>query len=165
LKVSDAIERIDALVKNPSAGLPKDVFLLLSRLTPLVNVDLLIKDARGRTLLTWRDDDCWPPGWHIPGGIIRYKESALDRLQKTSRNELGTGLKPAPEFLAHKEFLIPHLKTRGHFISLLYKCALARKPDPARMFRRGKPKPGQWAWHDGCPADLLKGHEVYRGYI
>ena len=55
----------------------------LVELTPLVNVDLLIKDS-GRTLLTWRDDEFYGPGWHIPGGILGFKERALDRLAKVA---------------------------------------------------------------------------------
>jgi colanic acid biosynthesis protein WcaH len=35
---------------------------------------------KGRTLLTWRDDESFGAGWHVPGGIIRYKETAADRI-------------------------------------------------------------------------------------
>lgn len=163
--VPDPVENLERLVDDPSAGLPEDVFRLVSRLTPMVNVDLLIKDKAGRTLLTWRDDGCWRPGWHVPGGIIRYKERVRERLERTARTELGTGLKPDPEFVAQKEFLIPDRKTRGHFISLVYRCELAGEPDPARKFNGDKPAPGQWAWHESCPADLIPVHEVYREYI
>jgi colanic acid biosynthesis protein WcaH len=42
----------------------------------MVNVDLFISDDQGRVLLTWRDDEIFGAGWHIPGGMIRYKETA-----------------------------------------------------------------------------------------
>jgi len=64
------------------------VFALVSRVTPLVNVDLLIKDEQRRTLLTWRDDEFFGAGWHVPGEIIRYKESAADRIRTCARLEL-----------------------------------------------------------------------------
>src|SRR3954451_13793393 len=71
---------LDAWVGEPVDGLPEEFFLFLSRYTPIVNVDLLIQEAIGedrrRTLLTWRDDETYGAGWHVPGGIIRYKESA-----------------------------------------------------------------------------------------
>ena len=37
------ILEIEKLVKNPKKGLPDDVFYFVGRLTPYINVDLLIK--------------------------------------------------------------------------------------------------------------------------
>ena len=39
----------DQLTPDPTAGLPEDLFLFISRITPLVNVDLLIQDDAHRT--------------------------------------------------------------------------------------------------------------------
>ena len=47
------IEALEAGQGDPRRGLPDDVFLFVSRIVPLVNVDLLIQDDRSRTLLTW----------------------------------------------------------------------------------------------------------------
>ena len=47
---------LEAWAPEPSAGLPEALFLLVSRLTPLVNVDLLVQDEGLGTLLTWRAD-------------------------------------------------------------------------------------------------------------
>src|SRR4030042_2731238 len=74
LNIAEAIAALDRQVPNPSAGLPEELFLYISRTTPLVNVDLLIKDENGRTLLAWRDDQYSGKGWHVPGGIGRFKE-------------------------------------------------------------------------------------------
>ena len=68
-----AIKFLENQIKNPSKGLPQEIFFFISRITPMINVDLLIKDEKGRTLLAWRDDEFYK-GWHIPGGIIRFKE-------------------------------------------------------------------------------------------
>ena len=56
-------------VRAAEAGrdMPEDLFLSVSRLTPIINVDLLIKDNQNRTLLTWRDDEFYRAGWHIRG--------------------------------------------------------------------------------------------------
>jgi colanic acid biosynthesis protein WcaH len=150
---------IEAAVGWAGGGLPEDVFQFVSRLTPLINVDLLIRDDRGRTLLTWRDDEFFGTGWHVPGGIIRYKETAADRIRACARGELGADVsfEPTPLFVAET---IRQDATRGHFISLLFRCRLTSSLDEAK--RGGsRPRPGGWQWHDRCPDDLL---DVQRQY-
>ncbi|MDP2923379.1 MAG: NUDIX hydrolase, partial [Candidatus Omnitrophota bacterium] len=73
MEIKQKIDLLESLIKNPSERLPEDIFLFVSRITPIINVDLLIKNKQNHTLLTWRDDGFYPPGWHIPGGIVRYK--------------------------------------------------------------------------------------------
>ena len=165
LKRSEAINKAELLAKDPAKGLPEDVFLFVSRLTPMLNVDLLIQDKKGKTLLTWRNDGYGKPGWHIPGGIVRYKEDITTRIRKTALAELGTGVDFACSPLAVTEFIHTSRKDRGHFVSLLYKCRLTGTPDNMRMYRAGRPKPGEWAWHSGCPENLLSFHKVYRRYL
>lgn len=146
-------------------GLPRRLFLKVSALTPLVNVDLLIRNSKGETLLTWRDDGHWAPGWHVPGGILRAKETLLARLKKTAREELGAGLKGRPGFVTFNELIHPRRAERGHFISFLYRCRLAGAPKAALAWKEGEPRPGQWAWHRRCPKNLISVHEIYRKYI
>jgi len=45
MNIHEAIKFLDKQIPNPSLGLPEEVFLFISRTTPIVNVDLLIKDA------------------------------------------------------------------------------------------------------------------------
>ena len=73
-------------------GLPDEVFYYISRTTPLVNVDLLIKDENGRTLLSWRNDRYAGKGWHVPGGIVRFKETLETRVQKVAEIEVGVNI-------------------------------------------------------------------------
>ena len=145
---------IESAIGDPRQGLPQDIFLFVSRITPLVNVDLLIRDDRGRTLLTWRDDGHFGSGWHVPGGIIRYKEAAADRVRACAREELGADVSfdPAPIFVMET---ILETRDRGHAVSLLYRCRLSSPPDPAREAGAQSPSAGQWRWHQGAPADLL----------
>jgi hypothetical protein len=89
MHVSAAIGTLQAAAGNPSRGLPEEIFLLVSRMAPLINVDLLIQDEASHTLLTWRNDEYFGTGWHVPGGIIRYKEVAADRVRACAREELG----------------------------------------------------------------------------
>ncbi len=79
MNIHEAIEFLDKQIHNPSSGLPEELFLFISRITPMVNVDLLIKDENGRALLSWRDDQFAGTGWHVPGGIVRFKENMEDK--------------------------------------------------------------------------------------
>ncbi len=137
----------------------------MSRITPIINVDLLIKNKQNSTLLTWRDDGFYPPGWHIPGGIIRYKERISDRINAVARSELGARIKFKKEPLAINEIVIPARRNRGHFISLLYECRLIRPLDENLRFQKGIPRAGQWGWHKKCPKNIIPVHKMYRKFI
>lgn len=166
MELSELIKTIEEdYIKDPFKGLPEDVFLFISRITPLVNVDLLIKNEKEQTLLTWREDGFFEPGWHVPGGIIRYKEPINKRIGETAKTELGALVMFDESPLAINQIILPGQRNRAHFISLLYKCELIGEPDEKLRYRGGRPKHGQWAWHDRCPKNLLKVHEIYRKFI
>jgi ADP-ribose pyrophosphatase YjhB (NUDIX family) len=163
--MKQATDTIDSLIRDPRRGLPEDLFLLASRITPMVNVDLLIKNDEGQTLLTWRDDGYWMPGWHIPGGIIRYQESMAERIHAVARTELGAEVAFEPAPLAIKEIINPFRRVRGHFISFLYQCSLKSGPDHKRQSRSGEPQINQWMWHGTCPRNIIPVHEMYREFM
>lgn len=152
-------------VSDAKTGLPGAVFRLISQLTPLINVDLLINNVQGQTLLTWRDDEFYGPGWHVPGGIIRFKETIAQRIGAVAHLELGCQVSFTPEPLSMREVMAPQRDVRGHFISLLYACTLLGSPAPKLKFSSRMPKNGQWQWHDRCPDNLIAVHEMYRPKI
>ena len=152
---ADLIAQIRTYIGDSRRGLPEEVFRLVSELTPLVNVDLLIKDSSGRTLLTWRDDEFYGPGWHIPGGILRFKERALDRLAKVAELELGAQISSNLVPLLITEIMHPSRHVRGHFISLLYECAITSGPLGECYSQNGQPENGQWAWFSEAPSQLI----------
>jgi colanic acid biosynthesis protein WcaH len=156
-----AIERSLGSARN---GLPEDVFEFVSRVTPLINVDLLITDAGGRTLLTWRDDRFYGPGWHVPGGVIRFQERAIERVHACARAELGADVdvEPAPLFVMES---IGGDRTRGHMIALLFRCRLVSPLDESRRARDARPSPGQWRWHEACPRDLIPEQTPYASFF
>ena len=164
MTLDDAVRALDEFCGDPRTGLPEEVFLLISRITPLVNVDLLIQDAEGRTLLTWRSDEHHGSGWHVPGGIIRYKESAQHRIREVARLELGATVEFDPASVEVVETIGP-TRNRGHFISLLYRCRLTSELDPERQAAGDRPEAGSWKWHAHAPPDLLAVHEMYRKYM
>lgn len=163
-KTDIAIAALVEAVPDPRRGLPDNVFYYISKTTPLVNVDLLVKDDLGRTLLAWRDDPLAGRGWHVPGGIIRFKETFSARIEKVAQTELGTSIQYDPVPIAVHEIIHPERDTRGHFISLLFKCFLPSTFIPENEGLSVGDR-GYLTWHDRCPEDLLPVHELYRDYI
>ena len=164
-KTDEAIEYLLESVPDKFTGLPQNIFYFVSQLTPMVNVDLLIKNNRGQTLLTWREDIYYGPAWHIPGGIVRFKETFDKRLQAVARHELGANIEFNPVPLTVQQKIHPQRDVRGHFVSILFRCQLTSDPDPAKSFVDGAPKNGQWHWHDRAPENLLSVHDSFRPYI
>ena len=165
MNIADAIAVLNKHVPNPSAGLPDELFHYVSRITPLVNVDLLIKDEKKRTLLSWRDDQYCGKGWHLPGGIVRFKETLETRVKKVAETEIGVNISFDPIPIAVNQLIYPELEIRSHFLSILYKCFLSSTFVPKNKGLSNKDK-GYLMWHDRCPDNLIKYHEIYyRKYI
>jgi len=121
------IKRVEDLVLDPSEGLPDEVFYFIGRITPFINVDLLIRHPMYGTLLTWRDDPYAGKGWHIPGGIIRFREKAIARVRMTAKKELGVSLSFINGPIDINEIIVPSKRERSHFISLLFDCSLSEQ--------------------------------------
>jgi len=158
-----ALKIIDDHASNPEQGLPEEIFLFISRKTPMINVDLLIKDEKGRILLAWRKDKYSGAGWHVPGGIIRYKEKIEKRIKEVARLEIGVPVKFDKTPIAINQFILKQ-KERAHFISLLYNCFL----ESGFMPKNKGLKPGDSGylkWHSKPPANLIKVHEIYRKHM
>ncbi len=162
MNITDAIDFLDEKVSNPTDGLPDEVFHYISRATPLVNVDLLIKDENNRTLLSWRDDQYCGKGWHVPGGVVRIKETFETRIKKVAQLEVGVDeIEYDPTPLEINQIIVSEHEIRGHFISILYDCFLSNRFIPENE-GLSPADPGYLMWHDSCPDDLLKFHEIYR---
>jgi colanic acid biosynthesis protein WcaH len=162
VNLRDALAVLETYV-TPGQDLPEELFLFISGVTPLVNVDLLIKDEQNRTLLTWRDDVWYGAGWHIPGGVIRYKEHAQQRIHKVAEQELGCSVTADAVPIVIVESFSPH-RERGHFVSLLYRCRLTSSP-AASLEARATPQRGQWRWHSEAPPDLLAVQQSYTQFF
>jgi len=164
MNLEQATDFLKQAVVDPTAGLPDEIFYYISQTTPMVNVDLLIKDENKRTLLAWRDDKYSGMGWHIPGGIVRFKERLETRIKKVAESEIGTTVEFDPTPIALNQLIHDDRETRGHFISILYKCFLSNTFAPQNLLLSPK-DPGYLKWHKKCPDDLLGFHEIYRSYI
>ena len=62
MNVTEVLEYLDYVIRDPSQGLPEEIFQFVSSIVPMINVDLLIKNEKGQTLLIWREDEFFPPG-------------------------------------------------------------------------------------------------------
>lgn len=158
-----ALEGIKNYILDPKVGLPEEIFLFITQLTPMVNVDLLIKNKQGQVLLAWRDDEFCGKGWHIPGGIVRIKERFHERIEKVAEEEIGCRVTYNPTPIAINE-LINNQVTRGHFISFLYECYV---PDNFIIDNKAlKNKDvGFIKWHDYYPHNMINVHKIYRKYF
>jgi len=65
----------------------KEFFDIYSKVTKLV-VGLVIKNEKG-ILLTLRKKNGWINQWHIPGGIVHYREAIKDTVKRIAKEELG----------------------------------------------------------------------------
>ena len=163
-RLSNLVHKLQSVTGDPTQGLPEDLFLYTSQITSLVNVDLLIKDEVNGVLLTWQDDSYYDVGWHVPGGIIRYKETFSDRIHAVARQELGVKVTHDPEPIAINQVIHPTKTIRGHFISLLFVCRLTSSPAET-LAALDQPKRGQFQWHKTCPDNLIAVHHMYRPYL
>lgn len=164
MNIAEAVAVLNTQVPNPSLGLPDDLFYYVTTVTPMINVDLLVKDEKKRTLLSWRDDQYTGKGWHLPGGIIRFKETIETRIKKVAEVELKTSVEYDPKPIGVYEIFNKKRNIRGHFISLLYKCTLSSSFVPKNKGLQITDR-GFLKWHEKCPDDLLVYHEIFRGYI
>jgi colanic acid biosynthesis protein WcaH len=165
MNLNDAIKKVEAYIKNPQKSLPEEVFFFISRITPLVNVDLLIKDKNNRVLLSWRDDKYSGKGWHIPGGIVRYKETFEQRIQKVAINEIGTKVKFDSTPLTFRQIIIKNRRNRAHFISFLYSCYLDGDIELKKNNKLKEKDVGFLKWHKSCPKNLIQCHKPYKKFI
>jgi colanic acid biosynthesis protein WcaH len=70
-------------------------FLRIVEATPLVSIDLIVRNGQGEVLLGRRTNRPAQGMWFVPGGRIRKNERVADALRRISRRELGVELAEA----------------------------------------------------------------------
>ena len=164
MELMELLSQVKMYIENPTKGLPEEVFLFATEITPMVNVDLLIRDEEGRILLSWREDEFCGCGWHVPGGIVRLKETFEERIQKTALKEIGCtvehSLKPIDVIpIIHKNQV-----TRGHFITFIYECKI---PIGQVVTNENKcpGSVGYLEWHSKYPKNMILVHDFYKKHF
>lgn len=152
-------------IGDPKKGLGHEIFHFVSSLTPIINVDLLIINKLNEKLLTWREDEFYGPGWHLPGGVVRFKEDPSSRILKVAASELGCIVHPDVAPITVRSQIAADRDIRGHFLSLLYSCSLKTEPLLSLKALTSKPVNGKWMWFKKAPPNLISVHESFRCYI
>ena len=153
---------------HPEQGLGEELFLQISSLVPIVNVDLLVFNDRGKFLMTMRDDPHCGKGWHVPGGCVRFKETCEERIRKVALRELGItqitfDKDPIKvfEIIENEHRPIENQNERAHFITLVYKCYVNNTYE-INNANLTEEDAGYVKWFDKLPDDLLSIQNCYR---
>ena len=154
------ISQLESLTGNPRVGLADDMFYFVGRLTPFVNVDLLLRDNSGNVLFLWRDDPYSGTGWHLPGGIIRFQESWLTRVEQVAALEIGIKLEKVRGPIAINEIIDLSIQERSHFISLLFECTVDSKNN-LLLEKIIEKTPKAFLLTKEVPKKILPKHHIY----
>ena len=159
--ICQALDKMDG-----TAGIGKILFESISRLTPAVSVELIIKSQdQRRSLLTWREDEFYGPGWHVPGGVVRFKEKLTSRVQKVLKNEIGVSASKIEGPIGFHEIFNEKRDKRGHFICFVYKVILIEDPPFRTKAQDGVITRGSWRWFTRCPDNLIENQYSLVKYI
>ena len=165
MDIIESIQYLDSNIKDPKTGLPEAIFEFVSSVTPLINVDVIIRNyENNKTLMSWREDPYSGSGWHVPGSIIRFQEEVKDRLRRLLKEEIGTEQIHNLTLITITQMIIPENTIRGHFFSILYSCNTSDR----FIIDNGTKKEGDngyLKWHSSAPENIIKVHEVYKTYI
>jgi len=140
--------------------LDRDAFAAVVRDTPLVSIDLIVRDPAGRVLVGRRTNQPARGCWFVPGGRIRKDERIADAFTRIARDELGiertvddAAFRGVFEHLYDTNFAgIGGFGT--HYVVLAYDVGL---PEPPADLPVDQHSDYRWA----CPAELLSDPDVH----
>ncbi len=66
-----------------------ELFATIIEFTPLISIDLILKNEKDQILLGLRKNEPAKGFWFVPGGRVLKDESISDAFKRISRNELG----------------------------------------------------------------------------
>ncbi|MDB5823127.1 MAG: GDP-mannose mannosyl hydrolase, partial [Herminiimonas sp.] len=108
--------------------LDKERFRSVIETTPLVAIDLVVRNKRGEVLLGRRRNRPAQNSWFVPGGRIFKNERLADALKRISETEIGTVIKVGQllgvfdHFFDDNVFGIESMST--HYVALVYQCEI-----------------------------------------
>lgn len=166
--INNPIKILENEINDATVRLPEDIFLFVSKITPLINVDVLIKDENGRILLSWRGDRYTENGWHFPGRIVRFKNTLKQTVYDLVDEEIKTRVVLSEVPLEYNEIIEDHSdrdNIRSHFISFLYEGFLDSTENLfTKKFKENDC--GYLKWFDYCPDNLISCQKkIYSKYF
>jgi colanic acid biosynthesis protein WcaH len=129
---------------------------------PLVSIDLLVRDGRGRYLLGLRGNSPAAGRWFVPGGRIRKGEPLSDALERLAGEELGMALEPARWRLrgVYEHFYDTNFAGEAgmptHYVVLAYQTQL-----PPGPFRAELPATQHLGYRWDTPEDAAADADVH----
>ena len=69
--------------------LEKELFSSIIENTPLISIDLIVKDSEGKILLGQRINKPAKNSWFVPGGRIYKDEKIEDAFKRITKDEIG----------------------------------------------------------------------------
>ena len=69
--------------------LDKNEFLYIVKNSPLISIDLIVKNKKGEVLLGWRNNSPARDTWFVPGGRIIKNEKFSSAFSRITKTELG----------------------------------------------------------------------------
>ncbi len=141
--------------------LPQHLFNYVSSITPLISVELIIKCPSNLVLLSWRDDGLYGPGWHLPGGVVRHKESLIDRIHAVASTECCIESFEPCTFLQVNQIMNPNRDLRGHFLAFAFGLSIDFVPSVDQR----NPQNGSLGLFPTAPSNLIPQHRRYANLI
>ena len=169
-ETNQAIEHLRNCYIDGSIGLPENLFLLISSLIPIPNVDLLIINKSGEILLSRRNDQFFEKSWHIPGGCMRFRDSFEKCIQETSLREIGCEVRFNPNPIAIRNVIRKDTnekrdkRERGHNVAILFECTI---PDDFEIDNKdlNEMDNGYLKWFKKIPKDFMKIQYAYEDVL
>ncbi|WP_417762094.1 GDP-mannose mannosyl hydrolase [Shewanella sp.] len=125
--------------------LERDVFRQVVASTPLVSVDLIVKDSHGHVLLGQRLNRPAQGYWFVPGGRIYKNESLVQAFKRLTLEELGRELAYANARLLGAFDHFYEDSVFGEFPSTHY-VALGFVIEPAELGHLPKTQHDEYVW-------------------
>ena len=71
------------------AYLKQEEYDFIFNRVPRLCVDMVIRNEKGGILLTRRNIEPYKNLWHLPGGMVRFKETIADAANRVAQKEFG----------------------------------------------------------------------------
>lgn len=146
-----------------STWLPKETFVTVIDATPLVSIDLVVRDEDGQVLLGCRLNRPAQGFWFVPGGRVRKNELLDDAFRRLTYEELGIEMtRDQARFLGVYQHLYddnalnaPEVST--HYVVLGYEVKIGGDERSAHADLNAQHSKQRW-WQE---SDLLNSPDVH----
>lgn len=134
-------------------------FLRIVDGTPLVSIDLILKNTEGKILLGRRTNRPAQGMWFVPGGRIRKNERVADALLRISQRELGVAI-PQARLLGVFDHLYPDNFLGAPGVSTHYVVLGMEAAWPADASLKSDDQHDEFKWWTA--AEILASGEVHK---